>query len=220
MVILATIQGNIGSGKSTIVNHLYNLYKNDKKYENVCFIQEPVDEWNSIKNIDGKTMIELFYSDQERYSFSFQMMSYISRLVILKNAIAKGYDIIISERSLDTDKNIFAKMLYHDGKICDVEYQIYMKWFNEFKKDFPEERVIYVKTSPEIASQRVKLRDRKGENIPIEYMQKCHQYHEDWIMNISDNSICLIDGNCDIKEDSSIINKWVEKINKFLDITC
>ena len=217
MVILATVQGNIGSGKSTLIKYLQSSYKecSDKK---VCFLQEPVDEWNTIKDCNGTTMIELFYSDQKRFAFGFQMMAYISRLVILKEALSKGYDIIISERSLDTDRNIFAKMLYDDGKICEVEYQIYMKWFDEFKKDFPPEMIIYVKTAPLVAHSRVGTRGRKGENIPIEYMEKCHDYHKQWICQIPSQSVCELDGNIDIAESPDIMSCWKQTIDEFLAI--
>ena len=43
--------------------------------------------------------------------------------------------IIICERSVFTDKEVFAKMLYDDGKIEEVNYQIYLKWFDEFIND-------------------------------------------------------------------------------------
>ena len=217
MVILATVQGNIGSGKSTLIKYLESSYM-DCSNKSVCFLQEPVEEWNTIKDCNGTTMIELFYSDQKRFAFGFQMMAYISRLVILKQALTKGYDIIISERSLDTDRNIFAKMLYDDGKICEVEYQIYMKWFDEFKKDFPPEMIIYVKTSPTIAHDRVGTRGRKGENIPIDYMEKCHDYHEQWICQIPSDSVCELDGNIDLAESPDIMSCWKQTIDEFLDI--
>jgi len=126
MTILITIQGNIGGGKSTFLTHLKTLYK-DKP--NICFLQEPVEEWLSMCDTNGTSILELFYADQSKYAFTFQMMAYISRLAILKKAFNSGYDIIISERSLETDRNIFEKMLYHDDKITHIEHQIYSKWF-------------------------------------------------------------------------------------------
>ena len=182
MTIILTVQGNIAAGKSTFVESLRQQYEGNSR---VCFLQEPVDEWSTITDEEGKTMLALFYGNQKRYAFSFQMMAYISRLALLKRAIAKNYDIIITERSLETDRQIFAKMLYNDGKIASVEYQIYLKWFDEFKRDFPEENVIYVKTDPEISAQRVTKRGREGEIIPLEYLQKCHDYH---LFSIDSNS--------------------------------
>ena len=190
---LITIQGNIGSGKSTIVHHLKKIYGHKK---NICFLQEPVDIWNTITDRDGTSIISLYYENQKEYAFSFQMMAYISRLSILKKAVEDDYDYIISERSLETDKHVFAKMLYDEKKINHVEYQIYLKWFDEFKDILPKEHIVYIKTYPNTVYERVNKRARQGENIPIEYLEKCHKYHEDWILRYKDT--LLIDGNIDI----------------------
>ena len=62
--------------------------------------------------------IEKFYKDQQKYAFSFQMMAYISRLALLRRVIRENPNaIIITERSVFTDKEVFAKMLYDEGKI-------------------------------------------------------------------------------------------------------
>ena len=100
------------------------------------------------------------------------MMAYISRLSIMKNAIKQNkYKYIISERSLYTDSNIFAKMLYDDKKISEIEYSIYKMWFEEFINDIPLTKIIYVKADPQISLERVITRNRLGENIPLSYLQ-------------------------------------------------
>ena len=73
---IISIEGNIGSGKTTLLQNLKNKYKNNPQ---VIFLKEPVDEWNNIKDSNGTTILEKFYLDQEKYSFAFQMMAYISR---------------------------------------------------------------------------------------------------------------------------------------------
>ena len=56
-----SIDGNVGSGKSTFVDLFKNRVNGN---ENYLFVQEPVLEWEAIKNKDGKSMIELFYGNQ------------------------------------------------------------------------------------------------------------------------------------------------------------
>ena len=75
--IIVSIEGNIGSGKSTLLANLRKHYTNDS---NVVFLKEPVDEWEKIKDENGTTILEKFYGNQEKYSFPFQMMAYVSRL--------------------------------------------------------------------------------------------------------------------------------------------
>lgn len=211
--IIITVEGNIGSGKSTLVKNLELAFNES---DSVCFLQEPVDEWDKIKDEDGKTMIEKYYGNQKKYAFSFQMMAYISRLTRLRNAIKTNPKVIITERSIFTDKNVFASMLYKGKKIEDVEYIIYTKWFEEFLKDIPPINTIYVRTTPEIAKQRVEIRARKGETIPLEYLQLCHEYHERWLYDneLEKKNILILDGNIDINKNSETTNTWIKQIKE------
>ena len=201
-----SIEGNIGSGKSTIIKILKEHFKNN---DNIVFLLEPVDEWNTICDKNNKTIIEKYYEDKQKYAFSFQMMAYISRLSQLKEALNKGYDYIITERSLATDKNVFAKMLYDDNEIDEINYHIYNKWFDEFIKDIPPVNYIYIKTDTIIAESRIVERSRKGENnISFEYLQKCSNYHEKWFDSIT--VYLKINGNININNEPSYVNHIIE----------
>lgn len=216
---IISIDGNIGSGKSTLLTHLKQYYNNNA---NVIFLKEPVDEWEKIKDKEGNTMLQKFYLDQQKYSFAFQMMAYISRLSILRKTIReytnqnKDNLIIITERSLYTDKHVFAKMLHDQNMIEDVTFQIYLNWFDEFSTDFPVDSIIYVKTEPQICHDRIHKRSRIGEDIiPLSYLQECHKYHEEFLDTIECNKM-FIDGNVDIFENTTIINEWIHRINNHL----
>jgi deoxyadenosine/deoxycytidine kinase len=189
MVKIFSIEGNIGSGKSTIIQRL------KESGEKFIFLPEPVDEWNKIRDITGQTILEKFYKNKKDYAFSFQMMAYITRLSQLKECIktAPEDSIIITERCLYTDRYVFAKMLY-DAEIMNfIEYSIYLRWFNEFI-DFNLSAFIYIKTEPEICLNRTKIRNRKGEElIPLKYLESCHEYHEEFINNYK--NVFIYNGN-------------------------
>jgi len=220
---IVSIEGNIGSGKSTLLENLRKYYSDNS---NVIFLREPVDDWEKIKDKDGNTMLKKFYSDQEKYSFAFQMMAYISRLKILRDTVKyilnkqdNQQDIIITERSLYTDKHVFAKMLHDQGNIEDVCYQIYLSWFDEFANDFPINYSIYVNTDPKNCYNRIHKRARDGEEvIPLNYLQDCHNYHEEFLnekTGIKTQKLVL-DGNVDIYENEKIIENWLEQITIFI----
>lgn len=213
--IIISIDGNIGSGKSTLYENLKDFYKNDAK---ICFVPEPVDEWHSIVDEDEIPILSNFYKDQKKYAFRFQMMAYISRLnLIRKKVIDKKYDYIISERSVLTDKNVFAQMLYDDGFIEKDEFIIYLKWFEEFLDDVRVSGMVYVSAEPDICYSRVVKRGREGENIPIEYLNKCHDYHEKWIDGLESNiSIMKIMANVDTTNDKNIRIQWIEDIDNWM----
>ena len=221
---IVSIEGNIGSGKSTLLSSLREHYKDNS---NVVFLKEPVDEWEKIKDENGETILKKFYADQEKYSFPFQMMAYVSRLKVLRDTLKTIKTdtedkniIIITERSLYTDKMVFAKMLYDSKKIEHVNYQIYLNWFDTFSDEFPVNKVVYVKTSPDKCYQRIVKRSRTGEeNIPLEYLTSCSNYHDNMLDKENQECVCLdqliLDGNVDIYENKNHVNEWINEIDKF-----
>ena len=202
-----SVEGNIGSGKSTLVQY---MKEHEEKFKRVLpqasdkefiFIREPVDSWSDIKDKSGETILSKFYANPKKYSFSFQIMAYISRLALLRETVRNNPGkIIVTERCVNTDKNVFAQMLYDDGNIEEVDYQIYLRWFDEFIEDFPISGYIYVNTPPELCAERIKIRNREGEVIPLEYLQRCHKYHEEWLNQVNKN-IYLLDGKQKITSD-------------------
>jgi deoxyadenosine/deoxycytidine kinase len=221
---IVSIEGNIGSGKSTLLANLRKYYENN---HDVIFLKEPVDEWEKIKDENGTTILEKFYGDQDKYSFSFQMMAYVSRIKVLRDALKDiNFEknrpiVIITERSLYTDKMVFAKMLYDSKKIELINYQIYLNWFDTFSEEFPVNKVVYVKTAPEICHSRIVKRSREGENnIPIEYLQNCNNYHNNMLDINLDDCVCgdqlILDGNIDIYQNKTQIDKWINDIESFI----
>lgn len=203
---IISIEGNIGSGKSTLIKMLKNLKLN------LIFLPEPVDEWNKIVDSNGTNILEKYYSNQKRYAFSFQMMAYITRLKQLLDCNASENSVIITERCLYTDREIFAKMLYDSGMIEDIEYSIYLRWFDYFIKNIEINHFIYLRNDPEVCLQRIHIRDRKGETIPIEYLINCHKYHENWLNN--KENILILDGNENYSD--KLPEKWISLINSFI----
>jgi len=207
-----SMEGNIGVGKTTFINMVKQMYPSN----NIIVLEEPVNEWLSIKNSDNKNILELFYADQNKYAFSFQMMAYISRLALLKQTLKQNpHAIIITERSVYTDKHIFAKMLYDDGKIEKINYEIYNKWFEHFAEDIPISKIIYLQCTPSIAHARVIKRNREGENIPLEYLTKCHTYHEEWICNTNIEYL-IIDANKENTKEN--VDSWKQQLSTFINI--
>ena len=211
---IISIEGNIGSGKSTLFEKLKIHFSNNK---NIIFVREPVDIWESIQDENGTTILEKFYQDQIKYSFSFQIMAYISRINLLKETIKQHPGVtIITERSLYTDKMVFAKMLYDTHKIEYINYQIYLNLFDTFKNDFNVNNIIYIKTDPDICYNRILKRARNGENnISLDYLQLCDTYHNNMVDILECDKIVL-NGNVDIYENTSQLNDWICQIQDII----
>lgn len=186
--ILISIDGNIGSGKSYLLNKL-------RSNPDYVFIDEPLSFWQSLIE-NGKSILELFYEDKMRWSYTFQNCALISRFNAIENAIKKNPDkkIFICERCLETDKNIFAKMLYDDKYLTEIEYKLYNTWLALVNKNTIKlGGIIYVNTDPELSLERIKQRMRSGENkIDINYLEKLDKYHKEWIKSIEKDKIPVL----------------------------
>lgn len=218
--LLISIEGNIGSGKSTLLKALQAheaehgwLHPVSQAPLKVCFMLEPVDQWAKITDANGRTILAHYYDDQKRYAFSFQMLAYISRLATLRKCMRGGYDLVVMERSVFTDSQVFAKMLYDSGLIEEMEYKIYATWFDEFIHDVSPLSFIYLQVDPLIASQRIAQRARSGEEgIPLNYLERCEAYHEQWLCTSHTHDVLLLNGNGDV---SDILPELISQIQLF-----
>ena len=209
--IVISIDGNIGSSKSTLLGFLRTEFPNEYVY-----VDEPLNKWDQFKDSSGQTILQKFYGDQHKYAFSFQTMALLSRLIAIRDAIAANPGkIIVSERSLYTDKLVFAKMLFEGGIIEDVNYQIYLSWFDAFISQCPTDAVIYIKTDADVCRGRIAKRLREGEEgIPLEYLENCEKYHDAMVIEMNRPTLVL-NGNIDLKDEPNLLTMWSRRIREF-----
>jgi deoxyadenosine/deoxycytidine kinase len=185
---IISIEGNIGSGKTTFLQRLEERQGELSDSKNFIFLREPVDVWKNIR--DGTTsenIIEKLYSDPIHYACPFQIMAYITFYRRLVNAINNGNEdtIIICERSMESCRAIFAKMLREQGNIDDINSSVLEMVYDEIEL-IPVDAVAYLNVSARTCDTRIKGRARKGEHdIPMDYLEKCQKYHEKWLLSLS-----------------------------------
>jgi deoxyadenosine/deoxycytidine kinase len=186
--ILISLEGNIGAGKTTIIKRLKELYPNWH------FIDEPVDVWTSLKTEEGDNLLELFYHDKKRWSYTFQNCAVLMRMQLISGAINKWKDecardpsliannVFVTERSIETDYNVFASMLREDRCINDIEWTLYLRWYNTLKTSCSVSGIVYVDTPVDVCMDRIRERGRIGEDsISKEYMESLDRFHREWM---------------------------------------
>jgi deoxyadenosine/deoxycytidine kinase len=181
-VIILSLDGNIGSGKTTLLHHIRN------HFHDLHVVDEPVGQWTTMFDKDGKSLLELFYEDKKRWSYTFQTCALRMRLRNIQEAVAaldptvKGPHVILTERSMLTDKNVFAEMLYDAGDMNQIEWDLYQEWFNTFGRSYPIHGIIYLSTSSATSKERIGIRNRQGEDrIGVEYLDALDAQHKKWI---------------------------------------
>jgi deoxyadenosine/deoxycytidine kinase len=191
--LLISIEGNIGAGKSYLLGNLR------KAHPEWCFIDEPVAFWESLRNDGNESLLEVFYKDQRRWSYTFQNCALLSRFHNIESAITKVNaqelearagikrpamcKVFITERCLDTDHEVFAKMLHSDGQLDALEIDLYQRWFRMLQKTAtPLSAIVYVDTMPGTCSERINIRARDGEGgIPLSYLESLDKFQRRWI---------------------------------------
>jgi len=207
--LLVSIEGNIGSGKSTLMDQLRGMRSD------WIFIDEPVSLWSGLRNEEGCSLLQLFYSDRRRWSYTFQNCALLTRYQNIEAAVAAflgkstpgggishvagsvvsssgvrtgggrraGRQVFITERCLDTDHEVFTKMLHRDGSIDQLEFELYKRWFRHLQASAtPLSAIVYVSTPPKECAQRILRRGREGEGaIPLHYLEALDEQQRAWL---------------------------------------
>lgn len=213
--LLIAIEGNIGAGKSTFINIL------KEKIENCDTVDEPVEMWKKIIDVDNKNILQKFYEDMSRWAYSFQNVVCITRIIKIQDAIINSSkQILFLDRSMGTDKYIFEKMLYDDKIINEMEHTMYNLWCDLYEKYINNNNnifYIYLKCDPKISLNRIKKRGRcEEESISLEYLEKINRYHDEWLLN--KNNVIIIDCNEDFEINLNNQNIIINKIKTQIEI--
>ncbi len=163
-------------------------------------VAEPIKSWTdqlyetrplgSEASSEQKSILKLFYGDMKRWGFLFQVKAFTSRLRLLCEQLARlaleyteepeNQIIVLSERSLITDR-IFFRNLYEHGLVTPAEWEIYNEFYDTVTTEVSRHHdlMVYVDTPPAKCDERVKRRDREGEDdIPMQYMLDLDDQHK------------------------------------------
>lgn len=200
------VEGNIGTGKSTFLKMIEKCYP-----EKCQVIYEPVDTWTSFKDSEGENILGHFYRDPKRYAYTFQNIAFISKIEKLTEIDASKPFVFI-ERSIWSDKNIFAKNCHMCGLMNDIEHQVYLRWFDWIEANAKKPEVLnflYLRCSPETSHKRVNIRGRAEESgLSLEYLQAIHDRHEEWMEDEKNKTV--LDAELDYT-DETVFKNFMEK---------
>lgn len=188
------IEGNIGSGKTTFLEHF-------KKFNNTAVLQEPVELW---RNVAGTNLLELMYSDPARYAFLFQ--SYVQLTMLQLHTFKTACQYKIMERSVYSAR-CFVENMKRTKLLSDVELVVLEEWYSWFigSAYIETDLIVYLRTTPEVVYQRMKARSRKEENsVSLEYLKQIHDIHDEWLYHQTlftiPAPVLVLDGNRNLEE--------------------
>ena len=187
------LEGNIGAGKTTIMKIIGNYFTS------VEFVEEPVKQW---QNLGGMNLLDAFYTDPQRWGFSFEFYSMLTKIQALLNAANSDKQVIVIERSILSNK-IFMDLSHELGKLSDMEYKMLLTTFDFYLLHvYPQlSGIIYLDTPVDECIKRITKRNR-GEECSIErsYLQSIKD-KLDLLANNSTINVIRIDGMYDCERD-------------------
>ncbi|EDL87248.1 thymidine kinase 2, mitochondrial (predicted) [Rattus norvegicus] len=167
------IEGNIASGKTTCLEFFSNT-------TDVEVLMEPVLKW---RNVHGHNPLSLMYHNASRWGLTLQ--TYVQLTMLDQHTRPQMSPVRLMERSIYSARYIFVENLYRSGKMPEVDYAILSEWFDWIIKniDVSVDLIVYLRTTPEICYQRLKMRCREEEKvIPVEYLSAIHHLYEEWLV--------------------------------------
>ncbi|XP_055308877.1 uncharacterized protein LOC129572799 [Sitodiplosis mosellana] len=201
--ITIIVEGNIGSGKSSLLQHLQNR----KQFE-IFF--EPVQKW---QNFNNHNLLELMYTDKKQWNFHFQMYALLTMLEI-HSAISNSR-VKIMERSVLTAYHCFVEAGKQEKTIHPIEFDILREWNQFLNRNFTHkiDAIVYLRTTPDIIINRIKSRARNEEiNISLQYLELLHQLHDQLLIanqHLLPAPVIVLNGNLTQNEVVTEFDAWV-----------
>jgi deoxyadenosine/deoxycytidine kinase len=163
---LIIVAGNIGVGKSTLTALLSQALGWQPLYEAV----------------DENPYLADFYRDMPPWSFHSQVF-FLSRRLHQYQVITEMDGVVVQDRSVYEDAEIFAENLYRQGHMSDRDHHTYRGLYEAIATFLPHpDLVVYLRASVPTLMERIRRRGRDFErNVTADYLLQLNQLYEEWI---------------------------------------
>jgi len=193
------VSGNIGAGKTTLSEMLGKHYNWEVEYEDA----------------NTNPYLSDFYEDMQRWSFNLQIYFLNSRFQQLLD-IRGGEKVVIQDRTIYEDANIFAPNLHEMGLMSKRDFENYSTLFNVMTSQVqPPDLLIYLKASIPKLVEHIQKRGRDYEgSISLDYLKRLNEKYNNWIDNYTIGNLLIIDGdNTDFKSNKGDFGNIIEQID-------
>lgn len=181
------IAGNIGTGKSSLLEFLTRSYDISPFYE----------------PNEANPYLPDFYKDMRRWAFQSQLY-FLSNKFRIHQEADRLPGVVIQDRTIFEDAEIFATALHQMRKIDKRDWETYRAFYQNILRAInPPDLMIYLHCPMRTLRQRIRLRGRRMEqDIPLSYLKRLQSLYDQWIANYSMSEVLVLDtGKLDFVSD-------------------
>ncbi len=214
------VEGPIGAGKTTFLKLI------QEQLPELAVVFEPLHSWDN--NEYGQSLLTNFYKDPKRWAYTMETLAMACRVQEHLREQDNPNPFRLMERSIYSGHYVFATNGYKNGFFTEVEWQVYLNWFNFLVTGTckPPQGFIYLKVDPEIAYKRIKKRNREAEkSISLEYLKQIHQCHEDFLVHkkdllteLKEVPVLILDCNAEFEADAEQLAVHARKLSAFVNM--
>ena len=155
-----TIDGNIGCGKTSVLEYLHKNYR-------IPIDLEPVEKWQPY-------LEDMYY--RGKGTFEFQIRVWLDRCWIQSYTHTTH---MIMERSPLFQRDVFVPVNVESGRLTDRQYDNILEMYNRSMSTWTPKGYIYIRSDPEKCAERIKKRARNSEEAIADiYLKRLHALHE------------------------------------------
>lgn len=175
-----TVAGNIGVGKSTLVQLLADKL-----------------EWEPVfEAVTENPYLADFYQDMPRWSFHSQVF-FLSRRLQQHHSLLQQGKSVIQDRSVYEDAEVFARNLYRQGHLSDRDWHCYLDLYQTLTLLLrAPDLVVYLQASVGTLRRRIAQRGRGYEQaISEDYLAQLNELYDSWASGFRLSPVLTVDTN-------------------------
>ena len=174
------IAGNIGAGKSSLLEFLHSTYHLEPFYE---------------PNEDNPYLAD-FYAEMERWAFHSQLY-FLSNKFRMHQQADRVTGVVVLDRSIYEDAEVFATALFQMRKISKRDWQTYWDFYQTLIRAIqPPDLMIYLRCPVRVLRKRIRLRGRDMESdISLAYLRRLQHLYDAWLQQYRLSEVLLLESD-------------------------
>ncbi len=166
MKTFVAIAGNMGAGKTSMVEFLAREYGFEPAYEPHT----------------ANPYLDDFYRDMRRWAFHSQLY-FLTHRFRLHRGLCDRPGTVVQDRTIYEDAEIFAENLYRRRAMTKRDYTTYRELYESMREALrPPDLLVYLRCSVRAIRRRIRLRGRPSEmSVPVGYLRGLNALYETWV---------------------------------------